>query len=118
VALDWFAAQRFGLAGAALGGVIVLYLDRIATLRRIARRTGVPLRRLQDWRRLGQLMLCSALSAALAWVTVDRFFSASGPLVRAIMGGLTLAVAYAAMHGFWGAGRIWLSADRNPERRV
>jgi O-antigen/teichoic acid export membrane protein len=118
VALDWFAAQRFGLAGAALGGVIVLYLDRIATLWRIARRTRVPLGRLQDWRTLGQLVLCSALSAALAWITVDRFFPASGPLVRAIAGGLTLGVAYGAMHGFWGAGRIWLSADRNPERKV
>jgi O-antigen/teichoic acid export membrane protein len=118
VALDWFAAQRFGLAGAALGGVIVLYLDRIATLLRIATRTGVPLRRLQDWRTLGQLVLCSALSAALAWGTVGRFLSASGPLVRVVAGGLILALSYGAMHGFWGAGRIWLSGDRNPERRA
>jgi O-antigen/teichoic acid export membrane protein len=118
VALDWLAALRFGLAGAALGGVVVLYLDRIATLGRIARRTGVPVRRLQEWRTLGRLVLCSALSAALAWGTVERFFAASGPLVRATMGGLILAAAYGAMHGFWGVGRIWFSADRNPERRV
>ena len=118
VALDWFSAMRFGLAGAALGGVIVLYLDRIATLGRIARHTRVPLRRLQDWRGLGQLVLYSTLSAALAWGTVDRFFAASGPFVRAVVGGLILAAAYGAMHGFRGAGRIWFSADRSPERRV
>jgi len=118
VALDWFSALRFGLAGAALGGVIVLYLDRIATLRHIARYTRVPLRRLQDWRTLGQLALCSTLAAALAWGMVDRFFSANAPLVRAAAGGLILAAAYGAMHGFWGAGRIWLPAARNSERGV
>lgn len=118
VALDWYAAQRFGLAGAALGGVVVLYLDRIATLLRIARRTEVPLRRLQEWRTLGQGVLRSALSAALAWGTVDLFFPTSGPLARAIAGGVTLAAAYGAMHGFWGMGRIWLAADRNSERGI
>lgn len=118
VALDWFAALRFGLAGAALGGVVVLYLDRIATLRRIAAHTRVPLRRLQDWSTLGGLALRSALAAALAWGTVERFLETGGPLVRAVVGGLVVAAAYAAMHGTWGAGRAWLSAAREPERRV
>ena len=118
VALDWIAALRFGLAGAALGGVVVLYLDRIATLGRIAAQTRVPLPRLQDWSALGGLALRSALAAALAWGTVDRFLAASGPLVRAGVGGLVLAAAYCAMHGTWGAGRTWLSAARNSQRRA
>ena len=118
VALDWLAALRFGLAGAALGGVVVLYLDRIVTLRRIAAHTRVPLGRLQDWSALGGLALRSALAAALAWGTVDRFFATSGPLVRAAVGGLVVAAAYGAMHGTSGTGRTWLSAARSPERRV
>jgi hypothetical protein len=98
--------------------VVVLYLDRIATLRRIAAHTRVPLRRLQDWSALGGLALRSALAAALAWGTVDRFLATSGPLVRAVVGGLVVAAAYGAMHGTSGAGRTWLSAVSDPERRV
>src|SRR6266571_901615 len=78
VALNWFSAQHFGLAGAAMGGVTAIWLDRIATLWRIALRTGVPFPRLQDWRTLGLLMLFAALAAVLAWAVVSRYFAESG----------------------------------------
>jgi O-antigen/teichoic acid export membrane protein len=50
VPISWLGAQHFGLAGAAAGSVMMIYLDRIATLRHISRHTGIPFRRLQDWR--------------------------------------------------------------------
>jgi len=112
--IDWFLAQRFGLAGAAVGSVIVIYLDRIATLWRIALLTGIPVRRLQDWRALGQLMLFSALAAAFAWATVGRYFVAGGTLARVIVGGASLSAAYAAMVALSGMGWNRLAAARNP----
>ncbi len=97
VALNWYAAQHIGLVGAAVGTVITTYIDRVATLWCIARRTAVPFRRLQDWRALGLTMLYATLAAALAWGAVDRYFGAGGALVRLAAGGAFLTVAYAAM---------------------
>jgi len=113
LALDWFSALHFGLAGAAAGSVTVVYLDRIATLRHIARHTGVPLRGLQDWRTLGLWMLFAIVAAALAWGLVGRYFGASGPLARMIAGGTLLALAYAAMAELSGMGSGRLAAARN-----
>jgi O-antigen/teichoic acid export membrane protein len=115
VALSWYAAHRFGFAGAAVGSVSVVYIDRIVTLRRIAKCTGIAFRRLQDWRTLGLLLLFAALAAVLAWGMVDRYFAASGPLVRLIVGGLVLAAAYASVAAWLGMRRGWLPWARNPE---
>lgn len=113
VALDWLFALRFGLAGAAAGSVTVIYLDRIATLRHLARHTGVPLRRLQDWRTLGLWMLFALVAAALAWGLVGRYFAASGPLARLIAGGTLLALVYTALAQLSGIGRGRFAAVRN-----
>jgi O-antigen/teichoic acid export membrane protein len=114
VALDWLAALRFGLAGAAVGSVTVIYLDRLVTLWRIAGLAGVPVRRLQDWRALGLRMLFAVLAAVLAWGTVARVFPASGPLVNLIVGGTVLAVAYAAIAELFGMGWSRFAAARDP----
>ncbi|MGH8264497.1 MAG: lipopolysaccharide biosynthesis protein [Steroidobacteraceae bacterium] len=106
VAISWYAALHYGIAGAAAGSVSVMYLDRLATLYRIGRCTGVPFRRLQDWRSLGMLVLLAALAAALAWWTSRSWFAASPPIIRATVGGATLAVAYAALYRLlFGGGR-------------
>jgi len=114
IPISWFAAQHFGLAGAAAGSVTMIYLDRIVTLRFIARRTGVPFLQLQDWRTLGILILFSALAATLAWSMVSHYFATSGPLVRIAAGGAIMAAAYGfSMHLLLGWGRGWLAAVRN-----
>ena len=106
VAISWYAALHYGIAGAAAGSVVVMYLDRLATLHRIGRCTGVPFRRLQDWRSFAVLLLLAALAAALAWWTSRAWFAASPPIVRATVGGATLAVAYAALYRLlFGGGR-------------
>jgi O-antigen/teichoic acid export membrane protein len=112
VPVNWVAALNFGLPGAALGTVTTIFADRIATLARISRRTGIPVRRLQDWRGLGCSMLFAALAAALAWVVTDRFFAGAGPLARVMAGAVVMSVAYAAMAGRSQAGRTLLATLR------
>jgi O-antigen/teichoic acid export membrane protein len=112
VTLNWYAALHVGLAGAALGGVIVIYIDRVATLWRISSLTAVPIRRLQDWRTLALLALFAALAALLAWSIVVRYFSASGPLMRVLVGGIVLACGYGAAAVWSGLGRTWLHTVR------
>jgi O-antigen/teichoic acid export membrane protein len=116
VALSWLSAHHFGLAGAAAGSVIAIYFELTTTLRQVSLRTGVPLGRLQNWRALGLLILSAALAAVFAWSMVGRYFAASGPLVRLIIGGMFLAAAYVAMAALFGMGRGWIAALRNPER--
>lgn len=118
VALSWTSAHHYGLAGAAVGSVTAIYLDQVVTLRRIALHTGIPFRRLQDWRALGMLMLFSALAAAFAWGVVDRYFATGGLLVRLAVGGALAAAAYGAMAALSGMGRGWLAVVRNPEHGV
>ena len=114
VALSWAGAVHFGLAGAAVGGVVVMYLDRIATLLRIARLTGVRVRQLQDWRTLSLLALFAVVAGSLAWVVAARALTASGTLLPMLVGGATLAAAYIAMVAGSGLGRLWLAAVRSP----
>jgi O-antigen/teichoic acid export membrane protein len=115
VAVSWASAHTFGLAGAAAGSVIAIYIDLVITLRRISVRTGIALRRLQDWRLLGRLMLFAALAAVVAWGEVGRQFATSEPLVRLTIGGTLLAAVYTAMALLSGTARRWLVAVRHPE---
>ncbi len=116
VTLSWFSAHACGLAGAAAGSVTAIYVDYIVVLRRVALRTGIPVRQLHDWRALGLLFLSAALAAAFASSMVGRHFAASGPLVRLIIGGALLTTVYVSTASLLGMGRGWLAAVRNPER--
>jgi O-antigen/teichoic acid export membrane protein len=117
-ALSWFSAHAFGLAGAAAGSVTAVYIDYVVMLRRIARCTGIPVRSLLHWRILGLFILFAVFSAGVAGSLVDRYFPASGPLVRLIVGGALLAATYAAMAALAGMGRGWFAAVRNPEHGI
>jgi O-antigen/teichoic acid export membrane protein len=110
VGLSWFGAHRFGLPGAALGSVSVIFIDRYATLARIALQTGIPLRRLQDWRSLALWILFAVLAALFAWSMVAAWFAASGAFVRVMAGGIFMAGAYGLLQGLFGIGRERLYA--------
>jgi O-antigen/teichoic acid export membrane protein len=114
VAINWYAALQIGLTGAAMGSVIVIYLDRIVTLRRISVRTGVPIRRLQNWRTIAMLLAFAAVAALLAWGMATRFLPDGGLLTRLLAGAATLASAYVALAAWSGLGRIWLATVRSP----
>ena len=94
IPVSWLAARHYGLAGAAAGSVIAIYLDRLVTLKHISRLSGVPLRRLQDWNALGTLLVYSMLSAALAWWVTASYFPEPAPFIRLVVGGSTLGAAY------------------------
>jgi O-antigen/teichoic acid export membrane protein len=94
VALSWTAAHWFGLAGAAAGSVVALYLDRTLLLRRIARLTGIALRDLQKWRELAVLLAAAAGCGLLAWFLVNQFLGGAAHLVRLAAGATVLFLAY------------------------
>jgi O-antigen/teichoic acid export membrane protein len=109
VAVSFAGARLFGLAGAAAGSVMAIYFEHFVTLRRIARRTGIPLRRVQDWRSLALLLACAALAGLVAWGVV----SSLGPLhaaVRAVVGGILLGGVYLGLVTLCGLGRDWWMA--------
>jgi O-antigen/teichoic acid export membrane protein len=97
VSLSILGAYAFGLAGAAAGSTAAVYLDLAVTLRRLARRTGVPVGELQDWCALGLLAAGAALGAALAGVLVERLLPGAGPLARLAAGALVHGAACAAL---------------------
>ena len=96
VAVSWFGAQHFGLAGAAAGSVLAIYFDRALTLRRIARLTATRFGELQDWDALARRLVLAALSAALAWAVVAQFLQGAAPLLRLAVGAGVLGAAYVA----------------------
>src|SRR3954462_11649661 len=112
VALNWYAATQIGLAGAALGTVVVMGIDRIVTLWRISRLTGVPISKLQDWKTLLLLALFAAGASLLAWAVKVFYFAHSGPLIRVMAGAAVLASSYVAVAVLSGTGRTWLAAVR------
>jgi O-antigen/teichoic acid export membrane protein len=96
VAVSWSAGAQLGLAGAAAGSVLALFVDRTLTLRRIARLTGVPARRQQRWSHLAKLLASSAAAAALAWAAAHFFMGEEKALFRLLAGALIIGGVYAA----------------------
>ena len=90
-------ALRFGLWGAALGGVLAIYLDRFLMLRRISRHTGIPLARLQDWGGLAIALGFAVAAAGVAWAIDHYYLAGRAPLERLIAGGAVLAAAYSTI---------------------
>jgi O-antigen/teichoic acid export membrane protein len=101
IAVSWGAAHYAGLAGAAMGSVLAVYLDRVLLLRRIARVTGIALRDLQDWGALVRPLALAAACAALAWVLVEHFLPGAGPMTRLAAGATVIALAYAPLQFRW-----------------
>lgn len=93
-AVSWTAAQHVGLAGAAMGSMVAVYLDRVFMLRRVSRHTRIPVRELQDWGSLARTCGSAALAAALAWAVVERFLPGRAHLVRMAAGAALLALIY------------------------
>lgn len=94
VAASWLGARYFGLAGAAAGSLVAIYIDRALLLRAIAARSGVSLSDLQDWRSIGSLAALAGGVAAVAWAMALAFFAESSPLPRLLVGATVFAVVY------------------------
>lgn len=94
VALSYLGALYVGLPGAAVGSVLAIYLDRVITIRRVSRLTGVPFARVQSWRRLGITFAVAALAGALGWVVVEAFLPDRGHFLRLMAGATVIGLAY------------------------
>ena len=110
VPLSWLGALQFGLPGAAIGSVTAMFLDRYFTLRMMAEKTGVPVRRLQDWRSIGLWVLFGAVSALCAWGVVELCLPASGAFARLALAGACMALVYGTLQALFGIGRAQLAA--------
>jgi O-antigen/teichoic acid export membrane protein len=110
VVINWYSALHFGLAAAAVGGTFMIHVDRAVTLWRISSITGVPIRRLQDWKSLMLFALFAILSASLAWGIDVSYFAQSGLVVRMLVGAIGMAGSYALICALSGIGRVWLTS--------
>jgi O-antigen/teichoic acid export membrane protein len=109
VAVSFAGARFFGLAGAAAGSVAAIYFEHLTTLWRISTRTGIPLRRVQDWRSLALLLLCAALAGLVAWGVVSSL-GVPGTVARAVAGAVLLGATYLGLVMLCGLGRDWWTA--------
>lgn len=94
IGVSWSAAQGLGLPGAAAGSVLAIYFDRVLLLSRVARQTGIPLAKLQDWRSLYWAAGSAAVAALLSWWIAPHH----NHFIRLVVGFTVLMTAYAAMN--------------------
>ena len=116
VAVSFAGAGLFGLAGAALGSVTAIYFEHLLTLRRISKQSGIPLRRLQNWRTLALLLGCAAFSALVAFGVVESI-GPLGTVLRAVAGAAVLGTVYLGLLMLCGLGRDWWMGARQLWRR-
>jgi O-antigen/teichoic acid export membrane protein len=100
--LSYAGAQAFGLPGAALGSVTTIYLERLATLHKISRISGISIALLQEWSRVGRLLLAAGAGATVAWWTVSALSVDDDAIMRLIAGGVVFLVSYAV--ALWALG--------------
>jgi len=89
--------------------VMAIYFEHLVTLWLIARRTGIPLRRVQDWRSLALLLACAALAGLVAF-GVGTFLGPLATVVRAVVGAVVLGGVYLGLAVLCGLGRDWWTA--------
>lgn len=94
VALSLWGAMHFGLPGAAVGSVAMVFAERVVSLRRIARLTAQTVRSLQDWPKLGALLGAAALAAAVSGAVAHAWSLTGLPALAA--GVACMALAYPA----------------------
>jgi hypothetical protein len=110
IPVSWLGALQFGLPGAALGSVTAIYLDRYFTLRMMAGKTDIPIRRLQDWRSLGLWVLFGSIAAVCAWGVVELCLPAGGAFARLALAGVCMGLVYGTLQILFGLGRAQLAA--------
>lgn len=99
-------ATVWGVPGAALGNVLTLAAGNAFSFWRVARVTGVPVRRLQQWGMLARILAATLGAAGLA-LLLDRA-DLLGAAPRAMLGealliGAAFAILYPLMLGLAGA---------------
>ena len=94
VGLSYWGATHFGLPGAAIGTLGMIWVDRVLLLSRIARVTGEPIAKLQDWPRLVAMLAAAVIAAAAAGAVVSAW--SLSDFASLALGALVMALAYPA----------------------
>jgi O-antigen/teichoic acid export membrane protein len=94
VPLSYVGALSWGLVGAALGSVAVVFAERALSLARIAELTATPIAKLQDWATLAGILGAAALAAVTAG-TALRGLELS-PFATLAAGAAIVALVYPA----------------------
>ena len=102
VAAAWLGASAWGLPGAALGNLLTLAAGNAFSFWRVARVTGVPLRRLQRWGLLLRIV-GAALGAAGLCIVLDHADLVRAPLAEALMIAAVFSALYLLLLGVAGA---------------
>ncbi|MFP5390665.1 MAG: lipopolysaccharide biosynthesis protein, partial [Gammaproteobacteria bacterium] len=102
LAAGYTGATLFGVPGAALGNVVTLVAGNAFSFWRVARVTGVPVRRLQQWGALARV-LAAALGAAALTHLVDRLDLLTPVLAEALLLGALYLAAYLLLLQLGGA---------------
>lgn len=104
VPMSFYGATHWGLVGAATGSVVAIYAERMLSMSRIARLTGTPVSRQQDWGALASILGAAILAAgtaglALHWAEWSSF-------ARLAAAGAIIAIAYPAALYLLGQGAL------------
>jgi O-antigen/teichoic acid export membrane protein len=94
VPLSYVGALQWGLVGAALGSVVVVFAERALSLSRIAELTATPVAKLQDWASLGGILAAAAIAAAAAGAALRGL--EMRPFAALAAGAAIVALAYPA----------------------
>lgn len=94
VPLSYFGAVTWGLPGAALGSVAVIYGERLVSLVRISRKVAIPVAQLQDWGTLVGILAAACLAALGAGAVLS--YTEWKPFATLAAGGMILLLAYPA----------------------
>jgi O-antigen/teichoic acid export membrane protein len=94
---SYFGAKAYGLPGAAIGSVVVAFLERIITLWRIAALTSVAVSRLQDWKSISKILLAATLAGLAATVLNDSDILSRHGVPMLLAGGLVVCGLYALL---------------------
>ncbi len=107
-------AKEFGLAGAAAGSVVAVYMERALTLRRMGARLSLSLGALQNWRALGKTLLAAAAAATLAGWGVTILPHPAPLVIQLALGGSILMAAYIPTLFALGMGSLLRGLIRHP----
>lgn len=104
LAAGFIGASAWGLPGAALGNVLTLAAGNAFSFWRVARVTGVPVRRLQQWGTLGRILAATLGAAGLALLLerADLVGGSAATLGEALLIGAAFVIVYPLMLGLAG----------------
>jgi len=103
--ISYAGSQIIGLTGVALGALVGAVSTRALNYRHAARLLQLPMRRLQDWRTLGKIVLAAVVAAAFSSLVVMSITDL-GDFATLCVAAILFMISYAA--SLWAFRLVWL----------